>query len=158
MSDDVKERGGRLYVVALIACFVLGSVFIAAAVVKILHPADFAKNVYNYQAIPDLYVNPVAVFVPWLELVVGVGLIFLPRYRLASAWMSLWLLLFFTILIIVTVLRGIDITCGCFSVDPEAGKVGWRKVAENFGFIVLALIAVAGCSRVRPATPMNPSP
>jgi hypothetical protein len=42
---------------------------------KILHPLAFAEIVYNYQILPDVLVNLVALFLPWIELLVGLSLI-----------------------------------------------------------------------------------
>ena len=92
MSDidaQAQPAGGDGSLVKIgltIACLILGAVMLAAAYHKILSPQDFARNVYNYQAAPDSLINLVAVFLPWLELVIGVCLVAVPRYRLASAW------------------------------------------------------------------------
>ncbi|MBW2000497.1 MAG: DoxX family membrane protein, partial [Deltaproteobacteria bacterium] len=53
----------------------LGAVFVHASLDKIHDPEAFAKAVYNYQILPDLLVNIVAIVLPWLELVVGIFLI-----------------------------------------------------------------------------------
>jgi len=151
VSADEK-RGKRCTVMgALVMAMtaVIGIVFIAAASEKILHPADFAENIFNYQAVPDALINLTAVFLPWLELVLGVAMLFVSRYRLPAAWLALVLLIFFTALVAITVMRGIDVSCGCFSVDPDAGRVGWKKVAENIGLICLAAGSVVGLSRRR---------
>lgn len=151
MTADQERGKGCTATVALVAVMtaVIGIVFIAAASVKILHPADFAENIFNYQAVPDALINPTAVFLPWLELILGLAMLFVSRYRLPAAWLALVLLVFFTILVAITVMRGIDISCGCFSVDPDAGRVGWKKVAENIVLILLATGSVVGLSRRR---------
>ena len=59
------ERGARL---------LLGIVFIYAAAGKIGDPADFALAIANYQILPSAWINPTALFLPWLELVCGLGL------------------------------------------------------------------------------------
>ena len=148
VNNDVEQRDGSMWkAMVLVATWIIGVMFIVAGGVKIVEPAAFAENVYNYQAVPDAFVNPIAVFLPWLEVVIGVCMLVAPRYRLASSWIAQLLLLFFTALIVVTVMRGIDISCGCFKVGPEAGKVGWTKVAQNVGWIVVSLISVVGLSR-----------
>ena len=118
--------------------FVLAIVFLCAAVPKIISPAGFAEAVYRYQLAPYSTVNFTAIFLPWLELVSGLCLLFSRKFRPASALIILGLMIFFTVLVSVTLYRGIDISCGCFSVNPEAARIGWKKVAEN---AVLSLMA-----------------
>jgi hypothetical protein len=45
----------------------------------------------------------------------------------------------FTVLIASALLRGLDISCGCFSQDPNVSKIGFQKIAENCGLIVLSV-------------------
>jgi hypothetical protein len=35
--------------------------------------------------------------------------------------------------------RGLDISCGCFTQDPAAGKIGWTKVLENTELLALSV-------------------
>ncbi|HMP91221.1 MAG TPA: MauE/DoxX family redox-associated membrane protein [Kiritimatiellia bacterium] len=120
---------------------ILGIVFIYAGYIKILDPASFAKNVYQYQILPDAWVNITSLILPWLEVVCGLALIIAPRLRRgASAWLFIMLAVF-TSAILASIYRGLDISCGCFSTDPNAAKIGWKKVAENTGLLLLSVIA-----------------
>jgi uncharacterized membrane protein YphA (DoxX/SURF4 family) len=121
---------------------IVGGVFIYAGYVKIIDPAGFAKNIYQYQLLPsDLFVNLSALFLPWLEVVCGAALILAPRLRRGASLWILAMLAVFTTAVIISLARGLDISCGCMSTDPNAAKIGWKKVAENVGLIVLTLIA-----------------
>jgi cobalt-zinc-cadmium efflux system protein len=130
---------------------VVGLLFIWASIHKILEPHAFALEIFRYQAAPHAMVNIGAIYLPWLELAAGVALLFTPKLRDAAAFWLLALLIFFTVVITIDIFRGIDISCGCFSTDPKAGRIGWKKVAENSAFIVLAAWAFYE-SRRRPAT------
>jgi len=92
----------------LVCRWILGIVFIYASVYKIEMPLQFAKSIYNYQLIPDFAINAMAIFLPWIELFAGIGLIagfFTPgSIRIIGG-----LLLIFMAAIIITLLRGIDI-------------------------------------------------
>ena len=69
MKEEIRQKiSMTLYHGARI---VLGIVFIYASYDKILHPAAFAKVIYNYQILPDELINLSAIFLPWLELVIG---------------------------------------------------------------------------------------
>ena len=61
----------RLTVAARIA---LGLVFIAAALPKIGDPPGFAKAIWAYQLVPGPVLNPMALVLPWLELLCGLAL------------------------------------------------------------------------------------
>lgn len=107
----------------LVCRWILGIVFIYASVYKIEMPLQFAKSIYNYQLIPDFAINAMAIFLPWIELFAGIGLIagfFTPgSIRIIGG-----LLLIFMAAIIITLLRGIDIDCGCFKEGIGGGASG----------------------------------
>jgi len=107
-------------VLFVILRLVLGGIFILAGVPKILHPAAFAEALYNYQILPNIFVNIVAIVMPWVEVVVG-GLL------VAGVWMEGAILIYnflviaFSCALAFNLSRGLDINCGCFS--PTGGDV-----------------------------------
>jgi putative oxidoreductase len=92
---------------------IVGGVFIWAGLLKIFDPLGFAQSIANYRAFPGAMSFFLGLVLPWLELLCGVLLIF-GFMRRASALILSGLLSAFLILIVVTILRGIDIDCGCF--------------------------------------------
>jgi len=48
----------------------------------------------------------------------------------------------FTVAVVSGLLRGLDISCGCYTLDPEVGKIGWSKVVENTELILLFVFLV----------------
>ena len=96
----------------------LSGIFIYASVDKILHPADFAGAVYNYQILPDGLINLTALMLPWLELLLGICL-------LTGVWLPgavLWsngLLWTFFLALLFNHYRGLDVHCGCFPTRPD---------------------------------------
>ena len=118
----------------------LGLVFVYASVDKILHPAAFAEIIYNYQILPDTLINIASIFLPWLELLLGLLLIsgfWLPGAVLIAN--SLFLVFFATL--IFNAARGLDIDCGCFSVSTTASSGGhmlWYLLRDAF-FLFLGL-------------------
>ena len=62
----------------LISRVILGIILIYASYSKILDPAAFSKNIHNFHTTDNLVwvENLVALILPWLELIVGVFLIF----------------------------------------------------------------------------------
>jgi hypothetical protein len=111
---------------------------------KILYPAEFSLAVYRFHLLPHFLVNPVALYVTWLEMICAVCLLFIPRYRIAALWIVLVLLAMFTGAIAINLLRGSSFSCGCFSTSPLAKPMSWLSVARNAGLIALALLALHG--------------
>jgi uncharacterized membrane protein YphA (DoxX/SURF4 family) len=101
----------------------VGLIFIYASMDKLLHPSAFAVAVYNYKILPGGLINLVAITLPWLELVCGILLIMGLFPRAAALIPSLLLVVFFLALSI-SLYRGIDISCGCFTVSTTADKIG----------------------------------
>ncbi len=96
---------------------IVGGVFIFAAIPKIIEPEVFAETVLNYQILPELLVNPVAIVLPWLELITG-SFIVLGIWLEGSLIVYNLLLIAFISILIYNTARGLDIHCGCFSHEP----------------------------------------
>jgi len=116
----------------------LGGLFIAASLDKIADPAAFASSILNYKIIGPTLSMFIATILPPLELLCGLGLI-LGLYPRASALLITCMLAGFTILIISALLRGLDISCGFFTQDPNLNKIGYVKILENVGMIMLGM-------------------
>jgi hypothetical protein len=118
----------------------LALVFLAAAPQKILSPADFAADISYYLILPDILINFTALALPWLELVVAAML-------LCRAWMQPALFLANAMLVVFLAalvsarLRGIDLSCGCFSSGAApTGDMTWYIVRDGL-FLALGLAA-----------------
>jgi len=98
----------------------LGIVFVVAAIPKITDPPAFAHMIYNYRLVPGGAVNAMALVLPWVELLAGIGLI-LGVWRREAAIVAGLLLLVFLVAIGVNLARGHAVDCGCFDVR-SAGK------------------------------------
>jgi uncharacterized membrane protein YphA (DoxX/SURF4 family) len=98
----------------LLARIFLGCVFIYASLDKIVHPELFAEAVYNYQLSPEVAVNLVALWLPWLELLSG-SLLLLGVWVHGSSLILSGLMLIFLVALGVNLARGLDIHCGCFT-------------------------------------------
>ena len=53
----------------------------------------------------------------------------------------------FTTLIGLNIYRGIDVACGCFSVDPEVGHIGWLLIVRNAVLLGLTALVLWGGRR-----------
>jgi uncharacterized membrane protein YphA (DoxX/SURF4 family) len=114
----------------------VGLIFIYASMDKLFHPSAFAVAVYNYKILPGGLINLVAITLPWLELVCGILLIIGLFPRAAALILSVLLVVFFFALSI-SLYRGIDISCGCFTVSTAAEKINITYMVRDV--LVLAM-------------------
>jgi len=115
---------------------VLGGLFVYAGAVKVLEPLDFAQNIRNYQLVGQSLSFVAAIVLPWLEILAGLALI-LAVWTRGAALVVTGLLVFFIVLTAVTMVRGLDVDCGCFG--SLSRKSGWSVVLEDLGMLALGL-------------------
>lgn len=97
--------------------FALGSIFVYAGFIKLIDPKTFAKAISQYDLVPEGLLIPVAVGLPAIEFLAGLGLIFAIRGSLSIIF---GLLVTFVVILWYGVLNNLYIDCGCFS--PEELK------------------------------------
>lgn len=119
----------------------LGAVLVVASIDKIADPSAFAVSIDNYRILPQGLSLIIATFLPWVEILCGFALMFGLFVR-GSSLLTAAMLVIFTAAVISGLLRGLDISCGCFTQDPNVSKIGWGKVAENTGLILLSVFAL----------------
>jgi uncharacterized membrane protein YphA (DoxX/SURF4 family) len=123
--------------IGLVARVLLGCVFIYASLDKIRHPELFAEAVYNYQLAPEVAVNLVAIWLPWLEFLCGVMLV-MGLWVGGSILILSGLLLVFLSAIGINLARGLDIHCGCFTTQGSHSMTIFT-LFRDFSFLFLAL-------------------
>ena len=139
----------------VITRIILGSVFLWASFGKILEPGDFARSISNYHIVPFGIENIVALILPWLELLIGMGLI-LGIMVDGSVQISAILLIMFILMIGQAMLRGFNIECGCGLKEGE--MIGLNKILENIVFLGGAYIVMQRKKRffeIFPKTPLS---
>jgi uncharacterized membrane protein YphA (DoxX/SURF4 family) len=115
-----------------------GLLLTAASIDKILHPLAFAQAVENYGVIGENLSYWVAVWLPWLEALTGLLLIF-GLWRNAAIWINALLMTLFLALVLQAYARGLDISCGCFRLE-DASSIGPGKLIQNLLFNLLAIV------------------
>ncbi len=116
--------------ILLLVRVVVGFLFIAASIDKIASPDTFAAAIGNYRLLPSALIVPAATILPWMELLCGIGLVSGFHTR-GSALLISCMLAVFTLAVLTALFRGLDISCGCFTLDPGVRHVGWSKIIEN---------------------------
>ena len=97
--------------------FALGSIFVYAGFIKLINPKTFAKAISQYDLVPESMLIPVAIGLPAIEFLAGLGLIFAIRGSLSIIF---GFLVTFVIVLWYGILNNLSIDCGCFS--PEELK------------------------------------
>ena len=128
----------------------LGALFVFTGAVKVADPSAFAIEIHNYQLFPVL-APMLAATLPAVELAIGAALLAGPRpWVRAGALASAALLAVFTVAVGSAVVRGINITCGCFGAG--SGPVTWMTVIRD----VALLAASAAILVMMPPDPRAP--
>jgi len=113
LPDKLKKLlGSPLIQVA--ARLILGGIFIYASLDKIAQPMQFTRAIESYKLLPVSLLTLPALILPWVELFAGICLV--SGVCVRSAALLLTALLFLFILALgLSALRGLKISCGCFS-------------------------------------------
>ena len=148
-----RLRTGRAVLLAL--RIGIGLVFLYASVDKVVHPDQFAEIMQDYEILPKTVVNGAALWLAWLEVVLGLCLL-LGAWPRAAALMATGLTVLFLGGLSLALTRGIGLHCGCFSTDP-GGEVRtwislWQEGLLLLGCLSLTALAFAGPTRPREAT------
>jgi putative oxidoreductase len=141
------ERGahGRP-VIAPAARLIVGGIFLYAGAVKLLDPGQFAFSIDRYRLVSHPLAVALALCLPWLELLGGIG-VFRARIRRGALAILLVLGLAFLAVMASAWFRHLDIGCGCFGNDSGnhaqlgfgigrnlclVGLTGWMLWREHF--------------------------
>jgi hypothetical protein len=121
----------------LAARVILGAVFLSAALAKLPRQQQFILVVTAYRMLPWALARPYARILPWVESVVGAGLLLGVASRVLAGVCAM-LLVSFSFAIVVNLLRGKKtLPCGCRG--PQARHtIGTRVLVRNAFLLVLA--------------------
>lgn len=110
--------------------------FLYADTEKIINPQSFAIDIYNYRLLPDFAVNLLAIILPWIEVFVAVSLIsgFFSR---GSALIATLLFFTFTVALTVNLIRGLDVSCGCFGSSDD--KINWLYLFRDLSLMAISI-------------------
>lgn len=132
-----KVFSNRYYLFA--ARILLAFIFVYAGAEKISDPEAFAISISNYRLLPIPSINIFAIVLPWIEIVAGILLLFGISVKDNSKIITTMLIVF-TIAIVISLFRGLDIDCGCFG---KGTQIGIKKLAENILMIIAGLSLTA---------------
>jgi len=119
---------------------ILAFVFIYASIDKIINPQAFAQAVFNHQVLPEILINRISIVLPWMELILGICLLFNVWMNGASALTAVLMFIFMST-ITFNLLRGLDVGCGCFSTNGE-GSMNSLTFIRDLIFLCLSFSLV----------------
>lgn len=137
-----------------LSCFSIGVLFIYAGTLKLLAPHTFAVLVDAYGIIPEQMSVPVAIVLPALEVLAGIGLVLNVRGSLLAIAI---LLMLFVVILAYGIWMGLDVDCGCFGPqDPEAEAFhGLRRTLYRDMGLLAGISLVFGWRRYRAIEPVR---
>ncbi len=120
--------------------WILGGIFIYSGSVKFMDPSRFAEIIAGFGLLPEVLIYPLAVLLPVIELVAGIGLIFSLRGSLSV--IAAMLVIFIAVLL-YGIHLGLDIDCGCFGPeDPEQAYKGLKAALARDAVMMAAVLFV----------------
>ncbi len=132
---------------------VFGAIFIWSGIAKLKDPISFADAVRNFQIIGDPFAAATALFLPWLEVFAGIGVMW-DRLARGSAAVLTASLTVFTLAIASAWARGLDISCGCFG---GSGEINYPvKIVQNI--VLITIGAFFWWREIQERTPVADSP
>jgi uncharacterized membrane protein YphA (DoxX/SURF4 family) len=136
----------------LILRLLLGGVLLAAGGLKAGHASSLAASIADFRLLPAAVVGPLALALPYLELLLGAYLIAGLFTRVAAALAASEFLIY-AVAIASAVVRRISAGCGCFG-PKDTAVADWPHVAFDLvlaaasGFVAYAAPGALAIDRV----------
>lgn len=111
----------KIQIINLILRLSIGGYFIYASYSKIIDPFTFIEQIRAYEMVPDPINTIMGLFLPWVELFCGIGMI-LGIFIVPSSVLISGMLLVFIIALSSAISRGLEINCGCTGGGKEDGS------------------------------------
>lgn len=122
---------------------VLGGLFLAAGLSKIGAPLKTLGTIYSYQiVVPDWLATTVAYSLPWMEILLGLAMLFGVWLPVAAGWAA-GMLVAFIALTGQAWWRGLPIDCGC--VDLSVLHPALAALSTPAGATLRNVVLVALC-------------
>ena len=118
---------GVTNVAVLVARLAIGGLLVSAAVLKVGHPAELAAAIAGFRLLPAVVVGPLALALPYVELILGAYLVAGLFVRVAAIVACVQFVLYAGA-IASAVVRHIPAACGCFGPN-DAAVADWPHVA-----------------------------
>lgn len=121
---------------------ILGGIFLISGLAKISDPVRFILTLREFRLFPEMIVPFTAVYLPWLEFILGLFILVGLMHRTASLILA-FLIGSFTFSILSIIVRGIEVDCGCFGLLADMLHIpdmaDMKAVIRNLLFIGMSI-------------------
>jgi uncharacterized membrane protein YphA (DoxX/SURF4 family) len=121
-----------------LARVLLGALLVWAGGAKIGHATALASAIAGFRLLPPDLIAPLAVILPYFEVLLGLYLI-AGLFTRVAAWIAAVQFLIYAGVIASAVLRDIPANCGCFG-PGDAAVADWPHVALDLALAALAAL------------------
>jgi putative oxidoreductase len=146
-------KGKQMKILWRILDIAAGGIFIYAGTIKALDPVVFATDIDNYKILPWVIGVRLAFYLPWLEILCGLAVIFRVFYLGGLSILNVLVLVFIGATVAAK-LRGLDITCGCFGHVSQNWSFAGHLLLDLGILAALALLLFQQQWRTSPADPI----
>ncbi|MBD3162330.1 MAG: DoxX family protein [Candidatus Eisenbacteria bacterium] len=133
---DRMVSGGRL--LGWVLRIGLAGVYLYAAIPKILEPWEFARSIWNFRLLPQPMIPPLALWLPPLEAVAALAVLFGVLYRGGLVVLA-GLSAAFAAGVGSAIARGLDIDCGCFG-KAASSEANLPHLLFNVALLAAAVV------------------
>jgi uncharacterized membrane protein YphA (DoxX/SURF4 family) len=117
-------------------------IFLYAGIAKVREPwLQFAVSIESFKMVPESWLEPLARWLPWFEIGLGIALV----SSVLARWFSLiatGMLAFFLFIGIRAYAKGLTVDCGCFG--SGGGAIDAKWFVEHAAMLALGLAVTAG--------------
>lgn len=121
------------------ARLIAGGALILASMGKLQNPEGLMLSMKSFELVPELIIPFSAYLLPWLELIVGVSLVYGLATRASGLWATI-LYVVFTVALLSVLVRGMNVDCGCFGALTGESTVSYKSILRNSVFLSASLI------------------
>ena len=126
----------NIFVVGFAYC--LAFAFLYSSAIHMGNQYAFLSHVYSYRILPERLSVVVATFLPCFQLNLGLALLFFPSLRSTGFLIASILLFVFAGLQTQALVRGLNISCGCFSSNHD--PISLFTIGRTLFFFLISLI------------------
>jgi len=117
---------------------IIGGIFIYASFDKIFHLDRFAETIMSFQILPWDLINISAIWLPFLELLVGL-LVIGGIWIRSCSFLLIGLCLLFIGAISFSLSKGVSLHCGCFVTSMSGEARTWGSIWQE-GLLLLGCV------------------
>lgn len=128
--------------ISFIFRIIIGGIFLVSGLAKISDPVRLIFTLRDFKLFPEIIVPFTAIYLPWLEFILGLLIIVGLLYRTSSLMLAC-LNFIFMLAILSVIVRGIEVDCGCFGLLADMLKIpdmaDMKAVIRNLIFIGMCI-------------------